>query len=202
MSPEAVSLFEGSSFQAGGLSLKPNVLRTLDSLYAFYHRQWWCYSQMYRLFKLRQTLLNGVALLVLAAGMIAGSICENSIVVTCLAAWGTVLKGWNDFKKFPIQVDRCQFAYTTYAKILTELRTYARGIPFDEDTFLVKMQTFDDTITDFSPAISDECTQRYHRRFRYVTVEDLCLADRCSAPPASNASHPPALKEEAQPSCH
>ena len=76
---------------------------------------------MYRVFKLRQALLNGVALLVVAAGMIAGSTCENIIVVTCLAAWGTVLKGWNDFKKFPIKVDRCQFAYTIYAKILTEL---------------------------------------------------------------------------------
>jgi len=83
-----------------------------------------------------------VALLVVAAGMIAGSIFENTIVGSCLAAWGTVLKGWSDFKKFPIKVDRCQFAYTTYAKILTELRTYARGIPFNEDSFLVKMQTF------------------------------------------------------------
>ena len=200
MCPEAVSLFEGSSFKAGALSLKPDVLHTLDSLYAFYHRQWWCYSHMYRVFKLRQGLLNGVALLVVAAGMIAGSICENSIVVTCLAAWGTVLKGWNDFKKFPIKVDRCQFAYTTYAKILTELRTYARGIPVDEDSFLVKMQTFDDTITDFSPAICDRCMQKYHCRFYYVGLEGLSSADGCSRPPMSNASHAP-LKEDAQPSC-
>ena len=83
MGPDAVSLFEPSSFQAGGLSLKPDVLHTLDSLYAFYHRQWWFYSHMYRAFKLRQALLNGAALLVVAAGMIAGSICENSIVMTC-----------------------------------------------------------------------------------------------------------------------
>ena len=121
MCPEVVSLVEGSCLKAAALSLKSKVLYTLDSLYAFYHRQWWCYSHMYRVFKLRQALLNGVALLVVAAGMIAGSICENIIVVTCLAAWGTVLKGWNDFKKFPIKVDRCQFAYTIYAKILTEL---------------------------------------------------------------------------------
>ena len=131
--------------------------------------------------------------------MIAGSIRENSIVVSCLAAWETVLKGWNDFKKFPIKVDRCQFAYTTYAKILTELRTYARGIPFEEDSFLVKMQTFDDTITNFLPAISDECMQKYHRHFRYVAVEGMCFADRCSRPQMSNASHAP-LKEDAQPS--
>ena len=62
MCPEAVSLFEGSSFKAGALSLKPEVLHTLDSLYAFYHRQWWCYSHMYRAFKLRQALLNGAGL--------------------------------------------------------------------------------------------------------------------------------------------
>jgi len=121
---------------------------------------------MYRAFKLRQALLYRAALLVVAAGMIAGSICENSIVVTCLATWGTVLKGWNDFKKFPIKVDRCQFAYITYAKILTEVRTHARDIPFEENGFLVKMQTFDDTITEFSPATSEECMQKYHLRFR------------------------------------
>ena len=200
MCPEAISFFEGSSFKDGALSLKPDVSHTLDSLYAFYHRQWWCYSHMYRAFKFCQALLNRVALLVVAAGMIAGSICENSIAVTCLAAWGTVRKGWNDFKKFPINEDRCQFAYTTYAKILTELRTYARGIPFDEDSFLVKMQTFDDTITDFSPAISDRCMQNYHCRFYYVSLEGLSSTDGCSRPPMSNASHAP-LKEVAQPSC-
>ena len=32
-------------------------------------RQWWCYSHMYRVSKLRQALLNGAALLVVAAGL-------------------------------------------------------------------------------------------------------------------------------------
>ena len=200
MCPEAVLLLEGSCLKAGALLLKADVLHTLDSLYAFYHRQWWCYSHMYRVFKLCQALLNGVALLVVAAGMITGSTFENTIVVSCLVALGTVLKGWNDFKKFPIKVDRCQFAYTMYAKILTELRTYARGILFDEDSFLVKMQTFDDTITDFSPAISDRCMQMYHCRFYYVSLEGLSSASGCSHPPMLNASHAP-LKEDAQPSC-
>ena len=53
---------------------------------------------MYRLFKYRQALLNGLALLVMAAGMIAGSVFNNTIVVTCLAALGTVIKNWNDFR--------------------------------------------------------------------------------------------------------
>ena len=110
---------------------------------------------MYRVFKVGQALLNGLALLVVAAGMIAGSIFENTIVVSCLAAWGSVIKGWNDFKKFPIKVVMCQFAHTTYAKTLAELRNHVRGMPFEEDSFLIKIQAFDDTITDFSPPISD-----------------------------------------------
>ena len=160
--PKPVSLLEGSCLKAAAVPLDPEVLQTLDSLYAFYHRQWWCYSHMYRVFKVHQDLLNALALLVVAAGMIASSICENSFVVSSLTAGATVIK-----------VDRCKFAYTTYAKILTELRTYLRGIPFEEDIFLIKMQIFDDTITEFSPAISDRCTQNYHRLFRYVAVEGL-----------------------------
>ena len=198
---EPVSLLEGSCLKVAAVPLELEVLQTLDSLYAFYHRQWWCYSHMYRVFKYRQTLLNALALLVVAAGMIAGSICENSIVVSSLAAGATVIKGWNDFKKFPIKVDRCQFAYTTYAKILTELCTYLRGIPFEEDIFLIKMQTFDDTITVFSPAISDRCTQTYHRLFRYVSVEGMCFAVGCPRQPILNASHIPLKDKEAKTSC-
>ena len=48
-----------------------------------------------------------------------------------------------------------QFAYTTYAKTLTELRMYARGLPPDGlHGFLIKMQTLDDIIMDLTPPIS------------------------------------------------
>ena len=152
----------------------------------------------YRVFKVRQALLNGLALLVVAAGMIAGSIFENTIVVSCLAAWGSMIKGLNDFKKFPINVDMCQFAYTTYAKTLTELRNHIQGIPFEEDSFLIKMQTFDDTSTDFSPPTSDECTQKYHCCFRYVAVEGMCFADGCPRQPMLNTSRIPLKDKKAK----
>ena len=48
----------------------------------------------------------------------------------------------------------CRFAYTTYDKTLIELRTYMRGLPMEEfDGFLIKMQTLDDTISDFTPPV-------------------------------------------------
>ena len=87
MPPEAISLLEGSCLKAAAVQLEPDVLQTLDSLYAFYHRQWWCYSHMYHVFKVRQALLNGLALLVVAAGMIAGSIFEgNNFQICCIVS--------------------------------------------------------------------------------------------------------------------
>ena len=81
-------------------------------------------------------------------------------------------------------MDMCHFAFTTYAKTLTELRNYVRGLPFDEDTFLVKMQTLDDTITDFAPPVPDVYTQKYRARFKHVPVAGDSVDLR--APPRLN----------------
>ena len=58
MAPEDISLLEGSCLKAAAVQLEPDVLHTLDSLYVFYHRQWWCYSHMYHVFKVRQAFLK------------------------------------------------------------------------------------------------------------------------------------------------
>ena len=131
---EAVSLLEGLCLKAAALSLRPNMLHTLDLLYSFYHCQWRCYSHMYNVIKFRQALLNSLALLVVAVGIIASSIFD----ILLWPPGEPCSKDGTISRKSPIKVDRCQFAYTTYAKILTELRTYARGIPFDRDSFLVR----------------------------------------------------------------
>ena len=81
-------------------------------------------------FKFCNALFNGLALLLMAAGMIASLILENSTLVACLAAVGTVVKGWNDFKQYPFKVAMSRFAFTTYAKALTELKTYVRAFPW------------------------------------------------------------------------
>ena len=39
------------------------------------------------------------------------------------------------------------------------------------DGFLIKMQILDDTITDFTPHVSDKGVQEYEQRFRYDHVD-------------------------------
>ena len=96
----------------------------------------------------------------MAAGIVVAAVWENSCAVVALTAFGTVVKGWKNFKKFSLKVDTCRLAYTTYEKTFIEFRTYVRGVPVEEfDGFLIKMQTLDDTITDLTPPVDSVLTK-------------------------------------------
>ena len=58
----------------------------MDSLFAFYHKQWWCYRKLLNRCKFYNALFNGLALLLMAAGMIAGPILNNSTLVACITS--------------------------------------------------------------------------------------------------------------------
>ena len=176
-----VSLLNGS--RRPGVPFPPELLQRMDSLFAFYHQQWWCSRKMLNHFKFVNALFNGLALLLMAAGMIAGPILDNSTLVAYLAAVGTVVKGWTDFKQYPFKVTTSRFAFTTYAKALTELKTHVCGVPLEDlEGFLIKMQTLDDTIVDLTPPLPKRCVQDYHRHFVYQPVAAPCYMDGCPRP--------------------
>ena len=100
-------------------------LRRLDGLYAFYHEHWWCKLQMFTYFKKCNAILNGLALLTMATSIVVGSVWAHSYVAVGLTAFATLVKGWNDFKKYSFKMDMSKFAYTSYEKALGELRNYA-----------------------------------------------------------------------------
>ena len=185
-----MSLLNGPCSRVAAREMNPNVLQRLDGLFAFYHCQWWCHRQMFYHFKCRHNLLNGFALLIMAAGVIVGPILKNSILVGCLTAAGVVVKGWNDFNKFSVKVDMCHFAYTTYDKTLIKLRTtYVCGLPLEEfHGFLIKIQTLDDMITDFAPLVSDQCMHEYGRQFRYVPSKGVCYPESFSLDKSSSTA--------------
>ena len=58
--------------------------------------------------------MNGLALLVMAAGMVVGPVWESSFAVVGLMDFGIVVNGWNDFKKFSFKEEMCRFAYTPW----------------------------------------------------------------------------------------
>ena len=157
-----ISILNGPTFRRATLRLDPVVAQQLDSLFAFSHRQWWCQRQMFSHYKRCNALLNGLALVIMAAGMVVGPTLNNSAIATIIMAVGVVMKGWDDFKNFSLKMDMCRFAHTTYLKTLSELRMHVRGLPLEELThFLVKMQTLDHIIADFTTPIHERFLKHY-----------------------------------------
>ena len=82
-----VSLMNGAKKRA--LLVNKDLLYRLDGLFAFYHRQWWCHRQMFYRFKWCHGCLNALALIIVAAGIVAGSVLENSLLIACFRSKST-----------------------------------------------------------------------------------------------------------------
>ena len=150
----------------------------LKTLFAFYHRQWWSYKQQWSRFKWIYTCLNALALLLVATGTIVGPILKNSILVATLAAVGTFIKGWNEFKRYRHKLRMNAVAYTTYAKALNELRQNERGTSGESlSAFIVKMATLDDMIVDLAPPIPTRVSEAYKNKY------EPCEVDNYKRPP-------------------
>ena len=67
----------------------------------------------------------------------------------------------SDFKKYSLKMDISRFAYTTYEKTLFEINTAILGGEFYLNSFLVKMQTLNDIVTEFAPPILERFTPLY-----------------------------------------
>ena len=145
-------------------------LRQLDGLYASYHKQWWCRLQMYYHFKRCHAIFTALTLLALALGIVVGTMWEESYAVVGLTATATFIKGWSEFKKYSVKMDMSRFAYTTYEKTLKELKNFARGGLEDMTHFLVKMQTLDEILTDFSPPTYHTFITLYSTKFVHEAV--------------------------------
>ena len=57
-----------------------------------------------------------------------------------------------------------KYAYTTYQKILADLKTSLRGGPFNKQDFLKEVNILDDTIIDFCPLVT-KFEQQYGKQF-------------------------------------
>ena len=57
-----------------------------------------------------------------------------------------------------------RFAYTSYKKILIQLKTFLRGMPFDESILLSDLKVIDDIMTDICPAING-MSEKYDKSY-------------------------------------
>lgn len=101
----------------------------------------------------------------IAAGTISGGVTLNPVVLGVIAGAGLLLKTYTEIKSFERKIEMCKYAYTTYEKVLSNLRSCLRGKPFDKEVFISEVKLIDETVTDLCPSIESCIEKQYEVRF-------------------------------------
>lgn len=99
-----------------------------------------------------------------AIGSIAGAVTLNPIVLGCIAGPGVLIQGYLTKTDITNKVEQCKFAYSSYYKILTKIKSFLPGMPLDELVFLSDVKVIDDLIIDSCPSVTT-LFDTYNKKF-------------------------------------
>ena len=145
-------------------SVSESDVTTLKNFYKHYHKKYWCFKKSYKRYKfLDETLaLSGGGLVVM--GTIIGGITLNPILLGVINGAWMVVASIAKMKNYKKKIEISQIAFTTYEKVLVELRSALRGDEFNKQEFIDRMKLIDEMIIDQTP-IADRSAKRYNRKF-------------------------------------
>ena len=89
-----------------------------------------------------------VSLGLTVSGTIAGGVTLNPIILGCISGPGILIQGHLSKSNIKTKTDMCRYAYTSYQKIVTQLKSYLRGMTYEESIFLSNLKIIDDVVTD------------------------------------------------------
>ena len=119
----------------------------LKKLYEFYHKLWFCG------FFQAQKAFDGIEFACcfsVTAGSIAGGATMNPVILGVISGAGVILKTALEMKNLPQKIEQAKFAFTSYAKVLADLRSFMRGEVYHKEDFLMKLKTLDEIVIDLS----------------------------------------------------
>ena len=132
-------------------SLSPEQLSKLDALYRYYHKLFWCNKKTFKHFKRRQLGLNILSSVCITVGGNAGAISLNPVILSAVAGPGLLIKTFSDFKCYTRRAELSRLTFTTYQKVIVDLRSSMRGGGYDNESFLTQIKPIHDFVIDFSP---------------------------------------------------
>ena len=139
-------------------------IQEIKELYKYYHYKYWCHRQAFKHFKKLNLAINISSTGLIVIGAVAGGLTANPAILGSISGAGLVLKTLSDTKNYKRKIEMSMFAYSTYQKILLDLRTALRGGPFVKNDFLKELNILDDTIVDFAPLVT-RFEKQYAKKF-------------------------------------
>ena len=145
-------------------NLTSDEITKLQNLYKHYHRLFQCYHWKYKKLRRLKLSLQLSSISFTVVGTITGSITLNPVVAGTVVGAGVIIQGYLAKANLLQRIGKCRLAYTSYEKIMVQLRHFLRGIPYDENVFLSDIKIIDDMIIDQCPS-ADEYSKKYNKKF-------------------------------------
>ena len=139
--------------------LTENQISELKALYKFYHKKYWLTKMTYKYYKKAELTFNIGSVL-----LVVGGVTLNPIPLGIISGAGLLLKTYSEAKNYKRKIEMSKFAYTSYSKVLTDLRSFMRGLKYDEKEFLDYVKVIDEIIIDMCP-LTDKFEKKYNKVF-------------------------------------
>lgn len=136
----------------------------IKKLYKYYHYRFWCYQKAYKCFKKLILAINMTSTGLIVIGTVTDSLTLNPAILGSIFGAGLTLKTYPETKDYKRKIEMSKYAFTTYQKVLLDLRTALRGGSFDKNNFIKKLNILDDTIVDSSPLVTN-FEKEYAKKF-------------------------------------
>ena len=135
----------------------------LKTLYKSYHRLQMCYKWKYKKLRRLKLSLELSSIALTSVGAIIGGITLNPIILGSLTASGIMIQAYLTKSDLHKRVDMCKLAFTTYEKVLVQLKNFLRGLAYHETNFLTDLKILDDIIIDQCPSV-----EKYYDKYNKV----------------------------------
>ena len=112
-----------------------------------------CYKWKYKKLRRLKLFLELSSIGLTTVGAIVGGITLNPIILGSLTGSGIMIQAYLTKSDLNKRVDRCKFAFTSYERVLVQLKSFLRGLLYDESNFLSDLKVIDDIIIDQCPSI-------------------------------------------------
>ena len=149
-------------------SLSESDVTTLKDFYSHYHKKYWCFKRSYKSYKSLDDVFTISGISLVAIGTITGGITLNPVIIGVINGAGIIVAGIGKKKNLKRKIEMSRIAFTTYEKVLVELRAALRGNEFDKQEFIDRMKLIDEMIIDQTP-IADRFASRYNKKFSLST---------------------------------
>ena len=146
-------------------SLSKEQIETITDLYKHYHKKHWCYKKSYKSYKFLDNFFTISSLSLIAVGTITGGVTLNPIILGVINGVGIIVGGVAKKKDFKKKIETTKMAYTTYEKVLVELRSALRGDEWSKEEFVDRIKILDEIIIDQCSSSVDNFVEKYKNKF-------------------------------------